>query len=116
MGQYRKLLATAKEAATSWGQADTVKAIEDAETDFKAKAAQSQVEQWMINKAVHYNEWHNLQKAEFEAVVAAFKALLITMRCTEAVCMEYVRVVPRKGAKEALRCDCGKVNFNLKKK
>jgi hypothetical protein len=116
LAQYRKVLASAKEAATSWGQADAVKAIEDADKDFKSKVAQSQVEQWMINKAVHYNEWHNLQKADFESVVAAFKTLLGAMRCPEAACMEYIRIVPRKGPKEALRCDCGKINFNLKKK
>lgn len=44
------------------------------------------------------------------------KDLLGALRCPETLCGEYLCVVLRKGPKEALRCDCGKQNFNLKKK
>jgi hypothetical protein len=71
----------------------------------------------MINKAVHYNIWATLQKEEFELVVAAFKGLLESMRCQVSQCREFFYVSPRKGFdKEALRCGCGALNLNLKKK
>ena len=61
----------------------------------------------MINKAVHYNEWANLQPKEFTAVAAAYQAFLKSMQCTNGNCQEFLRVSPAKGDKEALRCGCG---------
>jgi hypothetical protein len=39
------------------------------------------VEQWAVNRAVHYNEWANFGRKDFEPVVAAFKELLDCFRC-----------------------------------
>ena len=39
------------------------------------------VEQWAVNKAVHYNEWENFGRKDFEPVVAAFWELLDCFRC-----------------------------------
>lgn len=108
---WRAHLKAAKEAAKSWG-ADT-KALEAREADAAAKAAKTNVEQWMINKAVHFNEWANLQKTEFEVVVAAYRALLDSMRCDNSACKEDFYISPPKGPKEALRCGCGQTNLNL---
>jgi hypothetical protein len=33
--------------------------------DAKQKIADTHSENWMINKAVHYNQWANLQPKEF---------------------------------------------------
>jgi len=76
----------------------------------------SLAEQWAINKSVHFNKWENLQKVEFQAVVDAFKALLERLRCANRECGTYVFVSPRKGPQEALRCNCGAININLKAK
>ena len=43
-------------------------------------------EQWVINKAIHYNEWVSVTKQEFRAVVEAFKSLLLQFRCPKADC------------------------------
>ncbi len=67
----------------------------------------------MINKAVHYNEWANLQPEEFTAVVAAYQAFLKSMQCTNENCLEFLRVSPVKGEMEALRCGCGSTVINL---
>lgn len=109
---WKALLKTAREAAVSWGQ-DT-KSIESAETDAKDKIGKSRTEQWMINKAVHYNAWASLQPKEFEEVATAFKNLLASMQCSK--CGEFLRVIPRNAEREALHCGCGEVNFNLKRK
>ena len=108
---WKALIRDAREATASWGQ-NTV-AIEKFAADAKDKISKSSIEQWMINKAVHYNAWANLQPQEFGAVVSAFKDLLKSMQCPNAECAEFVYVSPRKGKKETLRCGCGAVNFNL---
>ena len=51
------------------------------------------VEQWAVNKAVHYNSWANFGKKDFEPVVAAFKELLGCFRCES--CDSWIYVTPR---------------------
>ena len=109
---WKGLIKAAKEAAASWGQDTTT--IESLEKDAKERIARSSTEQWMMNKAVHYSAWGNLQKSEFQTVSAAFKDLLRSMQCTE--CSEFLYVSPHKGDKESLRCGCGRLSFNLRLK
>jgi hypothetical protein len=109
---WKARLEEAKDAATSWkAPTDAIKVMQ---TDAKKNIAATSSEQWMINKAVHYNEWHALQPMEFSKVVEAFQAFLKSMQCTNAPCLEFLCVSPPKGNREALRCSCGQNNFNLK--
>jgi hypothetical protein len=64
-------LQEARDAAKSWGKDNTQ--IEALQADAKAKIAATKSEEWMINKSIHYNQWTTFQKAEFEAVVTAFR-------------------------------------------
>ena len=73
-------------------------------------------EQWVINRAIHYNEWATFTRAELRAVVEAFKALLLQFRCPREECQSWLYVMPRKGSPEALRCRCMTVNLNLRPK
>ena len=66
-----------------------------------------------MNKAVHYNEWANFGKKDFEPVVAAFRDLLGCFRCEP--CESWVYVTPRVNP-ESLRCDCNAISLNLKPK
>jgi RecF/RecN/SMC N terminal domain len=113
---WRATLALARESAQSWTNASALAAIVALEADAKTKIAKTQTEQWMINKAVHYNEWANLQSKELASLVAAFKELLESLRCANADCGGYSYVSPHKGDRQALRCTCGAINFNLIKK
>lgn len=101
----------AEKAAASWGQ-DT-SAIKAFKAETKAKVTKTNTQQWMINKAVHYNAWANLQPHEFKAVADAFRDLLASMQCKIAPCAEFLYISPAKGEKQALRCGCGAINFNL---
>jgi hypothetical protein len=113
---WRATLALARESAQSWGNTSAQAAIVALEADAKTKIAKTQTEQWMINKAVHYNEWANLQPKELASLVAAFKDLLEFLRCANTDCGGYSYVSPHKGDRQALRCTCGAINFNLIKK
>jgi len=111
--RMKELYGKAAEAAQSWGN----KA--DRETVAKCKAALStsngaaNVEQWAVNKAVHYNEWANFGKKDFEPVVAAFKELLGCFRCE--TCDSWLYITPRANP-ESLRCACNAISLNLKPK
>lgn len=114
LAAWKEHLQEAKEAAKSWGK--DVAEIEALQADAKGKIAATKSEEWMINKAVHYNQWATFHKAEFEAVVMAFRELLKSMQCANASCQEFVCVSPIKGDKEVLRCGCGDRLINLKAK
>jgi hypothetical protein len=114
VSRMRKFLNSAKVAASSWDQRDIVEQIASRESAFTASVAASNVEQWQVNIAVHYNSWDNLGKEDFEPVVKAFQNLLDGFTCT--TCKEYVRISLDREIPEALRCDCGRTTFNLRKK
>ena len=59
------------------------------------------VDQWAVNKGVHYNEWANFGRKDFEPVVAAYEELVEHFRCTG--CAGFLCVAPARGPAEALR-------------
>jgi hypothetical protein len=101
------------EAAQSWGDTAGKEAAATRKADLAASNGAANVEQWAVNKAVHYNEWANFGKKDFEPVVAAFKDLLSRFTCSK--CGSWLYVTP-KGNPDSLRCACSTVNLNLKSK
>ena len=102
----------AKTAANSWGQKDVITAISAREAAYATAKTRTGHEQWQVNAAVHFNEWANLNKQDFEPVVEAFKGLTEAFACS--TCQEMFYIVPEQGAKkEGLRCGCGALNLNL---
>ena len=112
LARMNKLYGTAVAAAQSWGNNMEKEAVTQRKAALSTAAAASNVEQWAVNKAVHYNEWANFGKKDFEPVVAAFKALFVCFRCE--TCESWLYVTPR-GIPESLRCSCSATNFNLGK-
>lgn len=111
LSRMKELLGKAAAAAQSWGNDVEKQAAVKRKEALSAAAAASNVEQWAVNKAVHYNEWANFGKKDFQPVVSAFKALLACFRCD--TCESWVHVTPR-GIPESLRCGCNAINLNLK--
>lgn len=112
--KMKKLLKAGKAAAQSWGQAEKIAAVTEQENRFSAAVEMSKVEEWQVNAAVHFNEWANLHKNDFEPVAAAFKALTEALTCMK--CNSILFATPEHGEVEALRCACGEHNVNLLKK
>lgn len=113
-GAMNELYKKAKATAQSWGDKARVDEIDCHHTAFTAAVTKSQSEQWEINPAVHFNEWANFQRQDFEPVVAAFKQLEREFECP--ACGDLIYVVQTGKTKEAARCGCAKVNLNLKSK
>jgi recombinational DNA repair ATPase RecF len=109
----KELLGKAADAAQSWGNQEEKEIVAKRKEALSQAAGASNVEQWAVNKAVHYNEWANFGKKDFEPVVAAFKELLERFRC--AKCDSWLYSTPRANA-EAVRCACNATNINLKTK
>ena len=115
IGAWKDILAKAQVAAQSWGKKDETARLSDRQKEFGERVQQSNVERWTINPNVHYNEWMtSFSKDEFVPTVEAFKALLDCFRCPE--CSGLFYATPPRGSIEAMRCDCGNVNINLKRR
>ena len=97
------------------GKAETKESAVRLKATLSTSNAATNVEQWAVNKAVHYNEWANFGKKDFEPVVGAFKELLACFHCESDACQSWLYVTPR-GTPESLRCACNAVNMNLKPK
>ena len=87
-------------------------ALEAKRAEAKELVKQTNAEQWAINPSVHFNEWANLHRDEFQEVADAFKKLLESMRCE--ACQSYLYILPRGGNAEEMRCSCGAMSINLK--
>lgn len=110
--EFGSLLKKAKAAANSWNQTDVIDAVNAREMAFNDAKKKVNHDNWQVNAAVHFNDWDNLQKNDFEPVVAAFKELTSAFKCS--TCEEMFYVTPeREPKKEGLRCGCGSLNLNL---
>lgn len=112
--QFRKLLAEGKQAASSWNQKDRAEVLAAQEGAFAKLVTASNVEQWQINPAIHYNQWENLNRADFEPVAHAYKALVAVFSCDS--CGSLLAVTPERGSRQNLRCACAKHDINLARK
>jgi recombinational DNA repair ATPase RecF len=113
VARMKILCSKAAEAAQSWRNDAAKEAVVERKTALSNAASASNVEQWAVNKAVHYNEWANFGRKDFAPVVAAFKGLLGCFRCES--CESWLYVTPRVSP-ESLRCACNAISLNLKPK
>ena len=111
--RMKELCGKAADAAQSWGDEIAKDAAGNLKTGLSTSSGASNVEQWAVNKAVHYNEWGNFGKKDFEPVVGAFRELLRCFSCEK--CESWLFVTPR-GNPDSLRCACNTVNLNLRPK
>lgn len=108
-----ELLGKAADSAQAWKNEDGKKKVAEFKSRFRECATKSNVEQWVLNPAVHYNAWADFVRQDFAPVVTAFKELVACFVCSG--CGSWLYASPRKGSPETLRCDCSHVSFNLTK-
>lgn len=112
--KWRKRLEEGEKSAGHWGREDERAALAAKRAEAKGLIAKTNAEQWAINPSVHFSEWANLQRHEFQGVVDAFKELFEKLRCENVNCQSYLYVLPRKGNAEEMRCNCGATSINLR--
>ena len=106
----KDLWGKAAESAKSWEKAEKERFATERKQFLGACDAVMRVEQWSINKAVHYNSWANFGVNDFKPVVAAFKELMECFRCR--VCNSWIYVLPKVNP-QTLRCTCSDIDLNL---
>jgi energy-coupling factor transporter ATP-binding protein EcfA2 len=115
IGRQGELLKSAAKAAKSWDDAEAIAKVEALRQARQQILSEKEGEQWIINKAIHYNEWADLSKNDFKPVVKAFKELLEQFRCTKPKCDSWLSLTPRNDPVD-LRCACGAFRLNLREK
>ena len=111
--RLRELCGKAADTAQSWGNAAEKDAALARKKTLSTCNGAVNVEQWAVNRAVHYNEWANFGRKDFEPVVAAFRELIDCFRCD--ACESWLYISPR-GTPDVVRCSCSRVSLNLKSK
>ncbi len=114
LAQMDKLLGKAANAAQSWKQLSLQGTVVERRCALSDAKKETGVAEWAVNPAVHYNEWANFSRNDFEPVVEAFKVLLEQFRCD--ACSSWLYVIPERREPESLRCACAEINWNLKAK
>lgn len=115
MARINKKMREAKTAAVSWGKNERAEQLDQKQKDFALCLQKSRVDQWAVNPVVHYNEWANLDSAEFGALTFAFKDLFEYISCTQ--CGGFLHLTYTSDFKEdSMKCTCGELQYDLKKK
>lgn len=112
IGKYKSHLKYAKTVAQSWGDQDGIRSINEIESIFGQIVSRTQSENWVVNASVHYNNWANLGEKDFRPVLEAFQDLYSALACN--TCHSILYVATTGVDLESLRCNCGKVSWNLK--
>lgn len=113
--RYRKLLKQGKDVAQSWGNQAEADRIQKLDDKFSELVNLSNLDKWMINKAVHYNEWANFHKNDFIPLIDSFENLIKEFYCPNPDCGSVYYLHDRYTEQE-LRCYCSANTINLIKK
>lgn len=97
-------------SAKAWKNEDAQRAVEKRQERFTECQTRQGDEQWVVNKAVHFNEWADFAPEEFKPVIAACRDLVDCFRCD--LCGSWLSATPRTSAR-VLKCDCSGVTINL---
>ena len=115
IGQYKKLLNKAKEAANSWGDRTKVDLLKEFDRKLTDALIKTQCEKWAVNPNVHYNKWAEFQPSDFRPVVEAFQRLFDMFICEK--CRRIPQLLRSRERKpESVKCSCGKFDWNLSAK
>lgn len=112
--QLNSLYGDGIKAANQWGKTDLEKKLSADRAAIKELISTSQAEQWQTNVSIHYNEWANLDKKDFEPVATSYKSLTEAFSCPD--CKSILYLAYDKSVRDSLRCSCGSVNINLRGK
>jgi hypothetical protein len=73
LARLKYLYGKAADAAQSWGNDSEKEALAKRKASLSTAAGAKSVEEWAVNKAVHYNEWANFGRKDFEPVCRGFQ-------------------------------------------
>ena len=110
--EYKRELKHAKEAANSWGKTDELERLKEIDEFSRNVFTRLNMERWAVNPALHYNQWADFTPQDFKPVVDIFRDLFSIFQCNK--CGTLLHLVINGPRPEAVKCNCGEVNWNLK--
>lgn len=113
-GRYGGLIRKAKASANSWNNEQAMVKFIEIETQFKEDLKRTQLEQWIINESVHFNKLADSEKDDFLPVVEAFQDFESHFMCSNCGGKIAVNLIEKQ--ETAVKCPCGKINWNLEMK
>lgn len=111
---YNKLLNDAKKSARYWEKEEELEALEEIEEYSKKIFDKMNRERWAVNPAVHFNKWAEFTPEDFKPVVDSFYDLFSLFQCEN--CNSFLYLTEKNNKNESVKCDCGDIYWNLKKK
>jgi len=111
MNRYRELVKKAQKAASSWDAKESQNKFQEIDSIRSGIYRRTHAEQWAVNANVHYNNWANFSKNDFRPVVDAFRDLYSLFVCSS--CGGMLRLATTGTTPVSVRCNCGKVDWNL---
>ena len=113
MSRFGSLLKMARSTAQSWGDKDAFEKFDELDSNRSQIYERCGGEQWAINSNVHYNNWANFSKNDFQPVIEAFEDLHKLFECSK--CKGMLHLTTSGPNPKNVRCNCGAVNWNLVK-
>jgi len=110
---YKKYLRRAVVNSKKMDQQEKLCELEKLEKEANEVISRSLIEQWAINRNVHYDRWEEFGKRDFEPVVCAFKDLFKLFACSS--CGSMITRIDSEGETpmSLIACNCGKVFWNI---
>jgi len=114
MNGYSKLVKKARKSAISWNNTELQMKFDEMDSIRKEVYTRTYAEQWALNANVHYNNWIDFSENDFRPVAEAFQDLCGLFVCANCGGMLSVATTGMKPV--GIRCNCGRVNWNLTEK
>jgi len=114
MDKYKEIINKSIKAAISWNNKDIEEKLKEIDSVRSAIRERTMADQWAINASLHYNNWENMGKEDFKPVVDAFQDLCNLYICSSSKCGSFIRLSIVDNKPENVKCNCGKINWNLK--
>lgn len=112
--RHRELLERANKAANSWSNPEQVAKIADLQKARCAVVSDQQGENWVVNVAIHANDWADLSKQDFQPVVTEWSKFFGLFCCSNPECDAFIYIATSGVDEEELRCSCSAYALNLK--
>ncbi|TFD35917.1 hypothetical protein E3T40_07100 [Cryobacterium sp. TMT1-19] len=107
----RETLRKGKASANSWNKSDEIAKLDAWDTSILDAYQRSQVEEWPINAALHFNAWASFERVDFVTVVEAMRSLVEQFRCVD--CLGFVSLTGNESGRTGLTCPCSTKHINL---
>ncbi len=113
---WAEILGSGISVAATWGRIDTEAIIQAKLKEARALSTRFKRAWQKAGIFEHSANWDDSKTDELRDLAKTARLLLEHIRCNNDRCGGLPYLYPRSGTPEQLRCDCGRININLKSK